>query len=311
MEVDLSTDLGFIKLKNPVLVASGTFGYGQEYARLIDLRRLGGIVTKSVTLKPRLGNSPQRIVETTAGMLNSIGLANPGVEDFITDKMPFLRSIGTTVIVNVAGSSVEEYEKLVERLDQCPGIDALELNLSCPNVKGGMAFSSVPRSVTELIKSLRPRTRLPLIAKLTPNVTDISSIALAAEAAGADALSLINTLVGMAVDIRTRRPKLSNITGGLSGPAIKPVALAMVFKTVQAVSIPVIGIGGIFSTDDALEFFIVGAKAIQVGTANFIDPSTSMKIIDGLEEYCRNEGISKLSEIIKTLKLSPITVMSS
>lgn len=299
MSVDLSVDIGGIRLKNPVLVAAGTFGYGEEYGELIDSGRLGAIVTKVVTLHPRAGNPPPRIVETTAGLLNSIGMANVGVEGFIQEKLPFLASLSTAVIVNVAGTTVGEYVEVANRLEGREGIDGLEVNISCPNVReGGMIFGSNSRSAFEVVSMVRKVTRFPLMVKLSPNVTGIAEIARSVEDAGADAVSLINTLVGMAVDVETRRPKLANITGGLSGPAIKPVALAMVWRVAQEVKIPVIGVGGIMTVEDALEFLIAGARAVQVGTANFVDPQSSLHIVEGMERYCLQKGIERVGELV-------------
>ena len=300
---DLSVEVAGVRFSNPVLTASGTFGYGEEYDALIDLSRLGGIVTKSVTLEPREGNPPPRTVETPAGMLNAIGLANVGVDRFIKEKLRFLRRQNTRIIVNVAGRSVDEYVRVVKRLNRCKGIDMLEINISCPNVKeGGLAFGARPESARECIEQIRDHTAYPLIAKLSPNVTDITEIACAVEDAGADAVSLINTLVGMAIDLEERKPVLANITGGLSGPAIKPVALAMVWKTAKAVRIPVIGIGGIFNTQDALEFILAGACMIQVGCANFVDPQTSIKIVGGLNGYLKEKKIKRITELVGKLK---------
>ena len=305
LSVDLSVNVGGLSLKNPVMTASGTFGYGQEYKDMVDLDRLGAIITKAITLEPRAGNPPPRIIETPAGMLNAIGLANVGSIAFIKEKMPFLRTVDTQIVVNVAGSTVDEYVEVSQRLDACPGVHGLEINISCPNVKvGGVSFGSDPRSAFEVLSSVRKVTSLPVIAKLTPNVTDITVIAQAVEEAGADAVSLINTLYGMAVDPATRRPLLSNVTGGLSGPAIKPVALAMVWKVAQAVKIPVIGIGGIISAADALEFLIVGATAVQVGTGTFVEPGCTTKIVDDLERYCVAEDILRVSELVGTLEVS-------
>ncbi|MFH1009373.1 MAG: dihydroorotate dehydrogenase [Candidatus Latescibacterota bacterium] len=301
---DLSVQVGPLLLKNPVLAASGTFGYGQEFQELIDLSRLGGIVTKAITLEPRLGNPPPRIVETASGLLNSIGLANVGVEAFVRDKMPFLRTCGTAVIVNVAGRTKEEYAEVARHLSDCPGIQALEINISCPNVReGGLAFGADPRVAAAVIQAVRKVTCLPVVAKLTPNVTDIVPIARAVQEVGADALSLINTLVGMAIDVARRRPKLGGITGGLSGPAIKPVALAMVWKVAQSVKIPVIGMGGISHVGDALEFLMAGAVAVQVGTANFADPTAMIGIVEGLEIYLEEQGICSVKEMVGTLEV--------
>jgi len=299
----LSVKIAGVEFSNPVLVASGTFGYGEEYESLVDLNKLGGIVTKSITLEPREGHPPPRTFETSCGMLNAIGLANVGVERFIKEKLPFLKSLKTRIIVNVAGSTVSEYEEVVKRLNRSKGIDMLEINISCPNVKeGGIAFGSKVKSAYECIKAVRKNSSYPIIAKLSPNVTDIVEVAHAVKKAGADAISLINTLVGMAVDVERRRPLLANITGGLSGPAIKPVALAMVWKVAKAVKVPVIGLGGIMNTEDALEFILAGASMIQVGTANFVDPQTSIKIVDGLSEYCKKKGIRKITDLVGKLK---------
>ncbi len=302
--IDLKVKIGKIIFKNSVLVASGTFGYGEEYSELFDLNRLGGIITKSVTLNPREGNPPPRTCETPSGMLNSIGLANIGIEKFIQEKLPFLRKFNTRIIVNVAGSTVDEYLQVVEKLNRAKGVDMLEINISCPNVvEGGMVFGSDPECAFRCVKSIRKATDYPLVTKLTPNVRDIGEIALAVEDAGSDCVSLINTLVGMAIDSKTKKPLLANITGGLSGPAIKPVALAMVWKVAQKVKIPVVGIGGITNTEDALEFLLAGASLIQVGTSNFIDPQTAIKIIEGLKNYCKGNKISKIKSLIGKLKI--------
>jgi len=295
--------IGSLSCKNRVLVASGTFGYGNETAEITDLAAIGGIVTKSVSKLPRQGNAPVRIAETASGMLNSIGLANVGVEAFIKDKLPFLKKIATSIIVNIAASSTEEYIEVLERLEGEDGIDAYEINVSCPNVKdGGLNFGTKINATAAITRELRRRTRKPLIIKLTPNVTRISDFAVACEAEGADAVSLINTLVGMAVDARTRRPKLSTITGGLSGPAIKPVALARVYETAKAVTIPIIGIGGIMTGEDAIEFLLVGATAVQVGTANFRDPDAAVKVAAGMAEYCRAQGVGDMRELVGALR---------
>lgn len=302
--VDLSVRIGDLQLNNPVMMASGTCGYGEEYAEVVDLNQLGAVITKAITLKPRPGNPPPRIAETSAGMLNSIGLANVGVKKFVEDKLPFLQSLKTKVIVNVAGSSVEEYEEVVKKLEEVPGIHGYEINVSCPNVKAeGMAFGVNERLTFAITQRVRKNTSRTVIIKLTPNVTDITAIARAAEHAGADAVSLINTLVGMAVDIETHKPKLGTVTGGLSGPAIKPVALAKVYEVANAVGIPVIGVGGIVTYEDALEFIMVGAAALQVGTANFLDPRSGVKIIQGLEDYCSERGIAKISQLIGCLQV--------
>lgn len=304
MNPDLSVRMGKIKFSNPVLVASGTFGYGDEYGSIIDLNRLGGIITKSITLNPREGNRPPRTCETPSGMLNAIGLTNVGVKRFIREKLPFLRKLKTRIIVNVAGSSVEEYVEVVKKLEGKKGVDLLEINISCPNVKeGGIVFGSNPESAYKCIKAVKENTSFRIIAKLSPNVSDIAEIALAVEEAGADAISLINTLVGMAIDLEKRKPRLYNITGGLSGPAIKPVALVMVWKTAQKVKIPVIGIGGIMNTTDALEFILAGASMIQIGTGNFVDPECSVKIVEGLKEYCQRNRINRIGDFVGKLKV--------
>ncbi|MFQ5677821.1 MAG: dihydroorotate dehydrogenase [bacterium] len=301
--IDLAVKIGSLNLKNPVLVASGTFGYGKEAKELVDLASLGGIITKSVSPMPRDGNPPPRILEVPAGMLNSIGLQNVGVEAFVNEKLPFLRNIDTTVIVNIAGSSAEEYLAVVSRLDGEDGIAGYELNFSCPNVKeGGLEFSQDSKVTAKVTSLIRNATKRPLIIKLTPNVTRIRDIARAAADSGADAVSLINTLVGMAVDVETQRAKINTITAGYSGPAIKPVALAKVYEVAQAVDIPIIGIGGIMNTQDALEFLIAGACAIQVGTANFIDPSTGERIVRELAEYCQEKKLGSISELTGSLK---------
>jgi len=279
-------DIAGIKMKNPVMVASGTFGYGEEYSELIDLNKLGAIVTKSITLNPRPGNPPPRICETPAGMLNSIGLQNDGLKVFIEKQLPFLSKFDVPVIVNVAGETIDEYVEVSRTLSREPMVKGIELNISCPNVKkGGMAFGIDPKATKELIEEVRASTKLPLIAKLSPNVTDITVIAKAAVSAGADALSLINTVLGMAIDIKTKKPKLATVTGGLSGPAIKPIAIRMVWQVAQVVKVPIIGIGGIMNAEDAYEFLLAGASAVQIGTANFVDVETPIKIIEGLNKY--------------------------
>ncbi len=300
----LSVTIGQIKLANPILTASGTFGYGEEFSTLLDLNRLGGLVTKAVTLEPRPGNPFPRIAETACGMLNSIGLANVGVKNFIKDKLPFLKSLTTSVIVNVAGKTIDEFNRVIEAIESAGGVDGYELNVSCPNVKeGGMAFGADPKITAAVTAKARKVTDRCLIVKLSPNVTSIGEIGRAAEQAGADALSGINTVVGMAVNIQTRRPKLATATGGLSGPAIKPIALAKVFELVQAVDVPVIGIGGIMNYQDVLEFLITGATAVQVGTANFIEPNIAEKLVTGLENYCQQHKIFNIDEIIGSIDL--------
>ena len=301
--VDLSIKLGRVNLNNPVLVAAGTFGFGEEYAKLIDLSRLGGIITKTVTLEPREGNPPPRLAETPAGLLNAIGLENPGIDVFLEDKMPFLSQFEAALIVNIAGEKEEDYLTLAERLNEKERIDALEINISCPNVKEkGLIFGTDPGRTFSLVKKLREVTNIPLIIKLTPNVTDIGEIAQAAEEAGAEALSLINTILGMSIDVETRRPKLGNITGGLSGPAIRPIAVRMVRDVFQKVSLPIIGLGGITCSEDALEFILAGASAVAVGTANFIDSRTVPKIVEGIEKYMQRKDIENFEDLIGWLE---------
>jgi dihydroorotate dehydrogenase (NAD+) catalytic subunit len=288
-----------VDFKNRVLVASGTFGYGDEVKDLVDVTRLGGICTKSLSWKPRDGNPPHRIVETTGGMLNSIGLANIGVHAFIENKLPYLRALDTTIIVNIAASSIQEFCDVLSLLEKHDGIDGYEINVSCPNVKeGGLNFGTNCAMTREITSRLRPLTNKPLIMKLTPNVTHISEFAKAVEEAGADAVSVINTLIGMAVDIRGRKPRLSTVTGGLSGPAIKPIALAKVYEVSQAVKIPIIGMGGIMTAEDAVEFLLVGATAVQVGTANFVDPSTGVKVADGLRSFAEQQGLTDVGQLV-------------
>jgi dihydroorotate dehydrogenase (NAD+) catalytic subunit len=301
--VNMAVILGRLKLKNPVMTASGTFGYGEEYADYVDLNQLGAIVVKGLSLKPRLGNPPPRIMETAGGMLNAVGLQNIGVEAFIEEKLPFLRQFDTKVIANIYGESYDEYKKVAKKLSSAKGVHALEVNVSCPNVqKGGLSFGSGPKTAAAVTRKVKEATDLPIIVKLTPNVTDIAAVAEAVEKAGADAISLINTLKGMSVDIVTRRPHLRNITGGLSGPAIKPVALRMVWEVLQKVSIPVIGIGGIMNAEDALEFLMLGARAVQVGTANFINPKATLDVIAGIEKYLQINNIKNINRIIGTFK---------
>ncbi len=294
--------IGEVEFKNRVLVASGTFGYGDECAELVDVNRLGGIITKSLSMNPRDGNPPRRIVETASGMLNSIGLANIGVKAFVSQKLPYLRTLDTVVIANIAGSTVDEYCTVVDALESEEGIDAYEINVSCPNVReGGLTFGTRVDMTEQITRRVRARTKKPLIIKLTPNVTHISEFARAVEAAGADAISAINTLIGMAVDVTTRRPQLATVTGGLSGPAIKPVALAKVYEIVRAVKIPVLGIGGIVTAADAIEFLVVGAAAVQIGTANYIDPATGVNVADGIRAFCEQRGLSDVGSLVGTL----------
>ncbi|MEA3544300.1 MAG: dihydroorotate dehydrogenase [Thermodesulfobacteriota bacterium] len=303
LQPEMAVEIAGLKLKNPVMPASGTFGYGEEYAPYLDLNQLGAVVTKGMSLNPKAGNNTPRICETVSGMLNAIGLQNVGVDAFIKDKMPFLLKYDTPVIVNFFGNTQDEYGEVAARLNEVPGVAALEMNISCPNVKhGGIVFGTDPKAAFEVVSLVRKRTTKPLIVKLTPNVTDIQITARAAEDAGADALSLINTLTGMAVDVKTRKPRLANTIGGLSGPAIRPIAVRLVHQVVQAVQVPVIGIGGISRAMDALEFLIVGARAVQVGTANFVDPNAMATIINDLEDFCREEGIADINDLIGTLE---------
>jgi len=301
---DLTTNIGGIILKNPVMTASGTFGYGQEFAELIDLNRLGAIIVKGLSLEPSKGNPPPRIVETACGMLNAIGLENVGIDAFEREKLPFLKKLSTPTIVNIYGKTVGEYAELAARIDEMDGVTGVEVNISCPNVKaGGIAFGVIPQAAHEVVKAVRGRTRKPVMVKLSPNVTDITDIARSVEDAGADSVSLINTLTGMVIDIETRRSKLANITGGLSGPAIKPVALRMVWQVAKSVKIPVIGIGGIMTASDALEFLIAGASAVQVGTANFVNPGCTIEIIEGIETFLTEKKIGSVRDIIGTLRV--------
>ena len=296
--MDLSVDLGGLRLINPVIAASGTFGYGLEYSSLVDLNSLGAFSTKGLSLKPKIGNPVPRVIETSSGMLNSIGLENIGIDAFLTEKLTQLKNIDTCIIVNFFGETSYEYVEMALALSDVERLDALEMNVSCPNIdKGGLQFSSDPSILAELVSAVRKVTKKFLIVKLSPNVTDITLLARAAENAGADALSVCNTFVGMSIDLKTRKPHLANKTGGLSGPAIKPLALNLVYKTAQMVKIPVIGIGGITSGDDAVEFLLAGAKAVQIGTANFIDPASTISVIDGIRKYCLSNGMKKLSEL--------------
>jgi len=304
---NLEVGIAGIKLKNPVITASGTFGYGEEFSPFIDLDKLGAMILKGITLKSKVGNPPPRIIETPSGMLNAIGLQNVGVEILIKEKLPYLKKFNTPVIINISGDTIEEYIELARRLGEVSkemGVAGLEVNISCPNVKnGGMAWGTDAKATYKIVSSIRKVTTLPLIVKLTPNVTDIKIIAQAAEEAGADALSLINTLVGMAVDIDSRKPKLANISGGLSGPAVKPVALWLVWQVFQTVNIPVIGIGGIIKVEDALEFIIAGARAIEIGTANFINPNITIEIIEGIKKYLIKNNIKDVNELVGSMKI--------
>jgi len=298
----MAVNIGRLALRNPIMTASGTFGYGEEYASFVDLNRLGAVIVKGLSLEPRVGNPPPRLAETPCGLLNAIGLQNIGVKSFIDEKLPFLKDFSTEIIANIFGETLDEYAKVAEILTAAGGLSALEVNISCPNVKkGGIAFGSSPDMAAEVTRRVKEATDLPVIMKLSPNVTDIGLIAESVESAGADALSLINTLTGMSVDVERRKPHLYNVTGGLSGPAIKPVALRMVWQVVNRVRIPVIGLGGIMSARDALEFLIVGAKAVQIGTASFVDPCATMKILEGIEEYLREHAFADISDLIGTL----------
>lgn len=300
--VKTSVTIAGVEFKNRVMVASGTYGYGDDTIELVDVNKLGGIITKSLSMKPRDGNPPPRIVETASGMLNSIGLANIGVNRFVTEKLPFLKTLDTAILANIAASSIDEYCEVLDALEAEDGIDGYEINVSCPNVKeGGLSFGTSCPMVEEITRQLRARTKKLLTIKLTPNVTHISEFARAAEGSGADAVSVINTLIGMAVNIHTRKPMLSTVTGGLSGPAIKPIALAKVYEASKAVKIPVIGIGGIMNATDAIEFLMVGATAVQVGTANYIDPAAGIKIAEGIRTFCEEQNIGDVAELVGCL----------
>lgn len=302
--VNLSVRLGQIELKNPVMTASGTFGYGTEYADFIDVSRIGGIIVKGTTLRERQGNPYPRMAETPSGMLNAVGLQNKGVDYFINHIYPTVNSIDTSIFVNVSGSTVEDYIIASEMLNDLPGIPGIELNISCPNVKeGGMAFGTSCPSAAQVVREVRRVYKKELMVKLSPNVTDITEIARVVEAQGADSISLINTLLGMAIDSEKRKPILSTITGGLSGPAVKPIALRMVWQVARAVKVPVIGMGGIMNATDAIEFLLAGASAIQIGTANFVDPTVSIKVIEGIEEYLIRHKYSSVKDIIGALEL--------
>lgn len=304
MTPDLTVDIGALRLQNPVMTASGTFGYAKEFQELVALDRLGAIIVKGLSLAPSKGNRPPRIVETPCGMLNAIGLENVGLEKFIEEKLPFLKGVRAPVLANIYGTDVEAYAELAARLDDIEAVAGIEVNISCPNVKqGGVAFGADARTACQVTKAVRARYRRLLVVKLSPNVTDITQIAKGVEEGGADAISLINTVTGMAIDIHRRRPKLANITGGLSGPAIKPVALRMVWQAARAVKVPVIGIGGIMTAEDALEFIIAGASAIQVGTANFVNPRCTMEIIDGIADYLREKKIGSIKELVGSLEI--------
>jgi dihydroorotate dehydrogenase (NAD+) catalytic subunit len=301
---DLQVALGRLRLANPILVASGTFGYAREMEHLIDLGRLGGVIPKTVTMGPRPGNPPWRTVETTAGLLNSIGLDNDGLEAFLQHHLPYLAAQPTSIIVSIAGRTLEEFVEMAARLGRCSGVDALELNISCPNVSGGVDFGTNPEMCRQVVAGVRQACDLPVIAKLTPNVTSIVEIAQAASDGGADAISLINTLLGMAIDWRRRIPLLGNVLGGLSGPAIKPVALRCVYQVARAVPTPLIGIGGIATIDDVMEFVVAGASAVQIGTANYYDPTVTMKLLDQLPHVLKEARVHRLVDLVGTLSAS-------
>lgn len=303
--VDLRVRLGRLTLANPILVASGTFGYAREMERIVDLRRLGAILPKTITQESRAGNIPWRTVETTAGLLNSIGLDNDGVDAFLANHLPYLAGIGTPIIVSVAGRNHDEFVALAQRIGESPGVAAVELNISCPNVAHGVDYGADPVLCARLVAAARQACPVPIIAKLTPNVTSIAAIAKSASEAGADAISLINTVLGMAIDWRKRKPMLGNVVGGLSGPAIKPIALRCVYQAAQAVKTPLIGIGGVATIDDVMEFLVAGASAVQIGTANYYDPQVSMKLLDQLPKAVATLGAASVQEVVGTLQLSP------
>lgn len=304
--VDLAVQLGRLRLPNPILVASGTFGYAREMAGLLDIRRLGGILPKTITQEPRAGNSPWRTVETAAGMLNSIGLDNDGIEAFVAHHLPYLAGLGVPIIVSIAGRTHDEFVRMTGRLDGLAGIAAIELNISCPNVSGGVDFGTDAALCERVVADCRAATATPIIAKLTPNVTSVPAIARAAAAGGADALSLINTCLGMAIDWRGRRPMLGNVMGGLSGPAIKPIALRAVYQAAQAVETPIIGIGGIATIDDVMEFLVAGATAVQLGTVNFYNPKASIEVLDSLPGALAAAGANRVADVVGTLVTEPI-----
>ncbi len=307
MKPKLEINIGKLKLKNPVIVASGTFGYGKEFEKFFDIKKIGAITTKTVTLEPRLGNKPPRIIETPSGMLNAIGLQNEGIDELIENKIPALRKKGITTIVSIGGGKIEEFKVMASKLDKVKGVAAIEINVSCPNIEHGAhgkchLFSQDELLVEKIVSSCRKATKLPLIAKLSPNVTDIKPIARAAKKGGADAIALVNTFIGLSIDTKSRASHLANITGGLSGPCIRPIACYMVREVYKAVEIPVIGMGGIMTADDALQFIIAGASAVSVGTANFIDPRVSIDILEGIKEYLINNNISDFKKLVGSLK---------
>jgi dihydroorotate dehydrogenase (NAD+) catalytic subunit len=303
--MDLSVQIGSLRMPNPLMAASGCYGYGVEYAEAVDLASLGAVVSKGLFLKPREGHPPERIVETPSGMLNAIGLQGIGVHRYIAEKLPELRRLGATNVINICGSTLDEYVELARILSDAEGVHGLELNISCPNIKeGGITFGCSLHGTFDVVSAVRKVTPLPVIPKLTPNVTDVASFAKAAEDAGADAVSLVNTFLAMAIDVETRRPRLSNIVGGLSGPAIRPIAVRMAYECRRAVKIPVIGMGGIASATDALEFMIAGATAVQVGTANFVDPFIWTKLIDGIQDYMTRHRIARVADLVGTIDTS-------
>jgi dihydroorotate dehydrogenase (NAD+) catalytic subunit len=304
-DIDLSVDVGGLRLSNPLIAASGCYGYGVEYADAVDLSTLGAVASKGLFLAPREGHPPQRIVETPSGMLNAIGLQGIGVHRYIAEKLPELRRLGVTNLINICGSTLDEYVELARILSDAEGVHALELNISCPNIKeGGITFGCSLHGTFDVVSAVKKVTHLPVIPKLTPNVTDVASIAKAAEDAGADAVSLVNTFLAMAIDVETRRPKLSNIVGGLSGPAIRPIAVRMVYECRRTVKIPIIGMGGIASAVDALEFIIAGATAVQVGTANFVDPFIWSKLTAGIEDYLQRHGVRRIADLVGSIDTS-------
>ena len=304
MAVDLKVDIGDWQLKNPILTASGTFGYGEEFTPFVNLAKLGGVLVKGISLEPRTGNPPPRITETPCGMLNAIGLENVGVKEFINKKMEMIRKLKSDIVVNILGDSIADYQNLAKELNGVEGIKAIEVNISCPNVKkGGVAFGTDPKMAAAVTEAVCREVSIPVIIKLTPNVTDITVVAKAVEEAGATAISLINTLLGMAIDITTRKPKLANIVGGLSGPAIKPVALRMVYQVAQVVNIPIIGIGGITNITDVIEFLIAGATAVQIGTANFQNPAVTGQLVTELDDYLTNNRINAVKDLVGTLEI--------
>ncbi len=296
--VDMKVNIAGVEFKNPVITASGTFGFGKEFSQYIDISKLGGITLKGLTLAPREGNKPPRIAETPAGILNSVGLQNPGIEDFLKDELPAIKNLDTVLIANISGNTIEDYCSIAEKLSDSD-IDMIEMNISCPNVKsGGIVFGTQPETVNKITGEVKKHCKKPLIVKLSPNVTDITEIARAAEAGGADALSLINTILGMKIDIHTKRPVLANNVGGLSGPAVKPVAVRMVWQVANAVKVPLIGMGGIMTGEDAVEFMLAGATAVAVGTGMFKDPEMSVKVVNGIEKYLKDKGINDVKELI-------------